>query len=1067
MKIPIKPINARWTDEQWLAIYATGTNILVSAGAGSGKTAVLTERIIQKLKSGVKLSSLIVLTFTKAAANEMKSRIRNELAKAIKEGYPLEEEFAYIDQASIQTFDAFSLSLVRKYHYKLNLPKHITIGDKVVLEKTQIEILDQIFEEYYQNPTKEFINFLSTYALKDDQEIKKYILSMCSKLQLVIDVDGYLETFSQRFFNEEFIKERIKEYLDLFKAYKDKIKLRLEKLAATISDDVLCNHLEELKNSLSPLFSATSFYDYIQCQNLKRSIPRTPSNGDSEEKNILKKEKDLIKKDLETLSGLVKYDSEEQMLDEILQTKPICMLLIDIIKKFMTRYNQFKHQNHLYEFMDIAKLGIKLLKENDDLREYIKLNTHEILIDEYQDTSDIQEEFISLISNNNVYMVGDIKQSIYRFRNANPNLFKEKYLRFLQNDGGIVIDLSKNFRSRKEVITGVNLIFSKIMTEDLGSINYDKRQELQFGNIKYLDYQVNPSYEMTLLTYDYDLVKDDYKEYEVEAFIIANDIKQKIDCNYQVVDKDGIRPCRYSDFTILTSTKTHFDVYKRIFQYLQIPLAIHKEDPFVLSDEIYIIKNILICINSFYTKQFDDSFKLSLMSILRSFVYRVEDKIITKVISGDIYTNLKQELPEIFNILQNLANLSNQIPLFELIDKIYQEFNIYEKLVLIGNVDLLEDKLNFFYEKTIELSKIGYNLENLSDYFEWIIDQGTDIEFLRETQVDANVVNMMSIHKSKGLEFPICYFPDLSTKFNFQDLNERFIFDANLGIVSSIFKEGITDTFYKEILKHRYLVDEISERLRLFYVALTRAKEQIILVMPNYQELNMEYGKVVPFVDRINYNSFRDIVNSINYVLDNFSKQVNLNNLNITPDYVIMKSSTFENIPLINKPITYRNVSLVKQPLQTTTATKHHPKLMSVEQQQNIALGNMFHEYLEIIDIFKPLDEQLDLIDNNIIKEYLWSFYQHPFIKNLNIINTYHEYPFKYNEYEQEVHGIIDLIIETKDELIIIDYKLLNLENVNYYEQLLTYKNYLTKVSTKKISAYLYSILKKEFYKVL
>ena len=371
--IPVKPKDVMWSDEQWLAIHASGTNILVSAGAGSGKTAVLSERIIEKLKKGVKLSSLIVLTFTKAAACEMKERIRKKIIKAISEGYSnLKSELEYIDQANIQTFDAFSLALVRKYHYKLNLPRHLNIGDKVILTNAKKVIIDEIMDEYYQQPTEEFTNFMLTFALKDDTHIKSLILSICDRLELISDRNKYLKIYLDKYYDEKFIQTKIQAYVRLCQEYQEKIRIRILRLERMISDDILVEHIDSLKDFLAPVFEAKTYRDFLACRELG-NFPSTPRKGDEDEKKILSSQKDLLKKDFNNLQKLLIFELDEEFITEINHTKEHVMLLLEIIEKYFARYDAFKHKHHLYEFYDIAKMGIDLLKSDEKLREEIKI----------------------------------------------------------------------------------------------------------------------------------------------------------------------------------------------------------------------------------------------------------------------------------------------------------------------------------------------------------------------------------------------------------------------------------------------------------------------------------------------------------------------------------------------------------------------------------------------------------------------------------------------------------------------------------------------------------------------
>lgn len=1056
--IPTKPINAIWSDEQWLAIYASGQNILVNAGAGSGKTAVLTERIIRILKEPVSLSKLIVLTFTKAAASEMKERLRNKLIKEIKNGdNNLIADLEYLDQSSIQTFDSFALSLVKKYHYLLGVDRSINIGDSVIFETERVKIIDEIFDNLYEEENKSFHNLINLLCIKNDDKVKDFLLKIDKQLDLVSDREEYLNTYLDKFYQKDVIFKNIDEYLSLIQLDIDKIKQRINRLKKKITDSILVEHIYDCEEALGSLFSAKRYEDYLKV--LEISLPAIPRKVDNEdEKSQVKFEKDEIKKVITKINDYLSYQSTSEMYDEIIKTKEYAAIIVDILKKTHERMNDFKKLHQLYDFYDIAKMAIKLVKDNEELRGFIKDNTYEILIDEYQDTSDLQETLISYLENNNVYMVGDMKQSIYRFRNANPNIFKSKYQSFLDKNFGLAIDLSKNYRSREEVLDNINLIFSQTMSMDLGGVDYNENHRLQFGNREYQKNKLNDSYDMEVLYYDY----EDYQlnQHEIEAFIVGNDIKKKVADGYLIYDKDQqiVRKANYNDFTILAPQKSQFDLYKKIFEYLQIPLVIHKDQEFVRSTEIYAIKNIIRCVYSLYNYEYYQSnFKDALLSVLRSFVVELDDITISKIFSDDLLQGLKFFCNDVYLKLSNISKLVQNSTSSQILSEIYQSFHIYENIVKLGNIEIIEDKLNFLLLKFKELDEMGYCLKDIINYLDLILEAKLDIEYSGSKISKENVVNMMSVHKSKGLEFPICYFPELDVKFNFQDIYDKVLFDQTYGIILPIFDDGLKDTFLKALYIKKYKTEEISERLRVLYVALTRAKEKMIIVIPKYEEYYKEDLELVPLVDRLNYKKLYDVFSSIQYSLQKFSRLIVPTNL--TKDYQIVGNlKTLKSD--CKKTIHYFEVKLKGQEKVHQTASSSYTGLISREAVLKMDLGTKIHHYFESIDYTKDLFEQLKLLNcEQFIKDKLNRFFQNKFIFKKDIIKAYHEHQFRYEIDNNITAGIIDLILETDDELMIIDYKLADITKKEYEKQLSIYKDYLKTVSTKKISAYLYSII--------
>ena len=586
----------RWTKEQELAITQENTNILVSAGAGSGKTAVLSERALRKVKENVNIDEILILTFTKAAAYEMMLRIRKKIQE---NGF--QEQVNRIDKAYITTFDSFALSIVKKYHDRLNLKKEVSIIDEHAINLVKTELLDEIFQKYYQKEDPSFINFITDFSLRDDKEIKKYILDINDKLDLKYDKKEYLDSYLEKYYDFNLVNNKVAEYENMLQDIIHNIESILRELELELDGDDYDNFYQVLL----PLLDATS-YDEIK-SSLDIKLPRLPKNSSES----IKKEKDDIKKYIEELINLCLFENKKQMVEDYLSTKNNLKVMIDIILKLDEKITSYKYNHDTFEFVDISKLAIDLVTKYPDIREELKNYFNEIMIDEYQDTSDLQEQFIKLIENHNTYMVGDIKQSIYRFRNANPLIFKEKYDKYAQNIDGIKIDLNKNFRSRKEVLDNINEFFDCVMDDTFGGANYQESHRMVFGNNTYIEEGLTEqNYNINILNYQ--IEKDSpYKKYtkdEIEAFLIADDIKKKIENKYQVFDKDTgiLRDIEYSDFVILMDRSSKFTLYKKIFEYMKIPLTILRDENIMDQNEVYLIRNILKLLECLEFKKFDN-----------------------------------------------------------------------------------------------------------------------------------------------------------------------------------------------------------------------------------------------------------------------------------------------------------------------------------------------------------------------------------------------------------------------------------------------------------------------------
>lgn len=1023
-----------WTKEQSDAINKDGTNIIVSAGAGSGKTAVLSERVLRKLKEGVNINELLILTFTKAAAKEMKERIR----KKIKKEPSLSSQLELIDSAYITTFDSYSLSVLKKYHYLLNLPKNIGITDSSLIQIKKEEILDNIFEELYERNNPNFEEFISTFCIKDDKEIRKYILNIYSKLELKTDKKEYLKKYIDEYFNEEKIKDDINLFEKIILKNLQKIADVKEELSFLMNGE----NYNKLNDSLRILLDSKN-YNAVK-RNLSVSIPKMQKLSD-EEKEL----KEQINESIKELKNICIYESTDEIFKSILSTRKYIECIIDILILLDDRITKYKLENNMYEFNDVAYLSIKILKDFPFVREEVKNNLNEIMIDEYQDTNNAQEEFISLISNNNVYMVGDIKQSIYRFRNANPYIFKNKYDNYKENKGGIKIDLNKNFRSREEVLNNINDVFKIIMDDEIGGANYKESHEMIFGNMTYNNEgKLNQNNDFEIYNYEYNS-KSLFKKEEIEAFIIANDIKEKINNYYKIFDKDEliIRNAEYNDFVILMDKSSSFDLYKRIFEYLNVPLTIEKDESIINETILKVLKNLLILISKIYEKNIDLEFKYMFISVARSFLIEMTDEEIFEIFNDNSF-----EECTLFLTLKELSDKLDYIDINSLIIEIITKFNIYEKIIKIGEIESNITILDYILNSSATFIDNNMDIYDFIKYLKDLTTKGYDIKINRNNS-ETNSVKIMTIHKSKGLEYHICYYSGLYSKFNISDLNDKFIFDNKYGIISPYFDEGINNTIYKYLLKEEYIKEEISEKIRLFYVALTRAKEKMILVT--------DLGQNNKKIDRIKYRSFKDILLS---VIDNFYDYINnidIEKIDITKDYKKIKQTNYlDYIDKTNEKINIKEIKIKNEEIDKKSFSKNMNKLITNEENNYIKLGLEVHYALETIDFVNPNFYKInvsDFIKNKIIK-----FLNSDLLKNIKDAKIYKEYEFIYEKENNIYHGIIDLMLVYVDHIDIIDYKLKNVFDENYINQLNGYKNYIEEKTKKNVNTYLYSIMDEE-----
>ncbi len=1015
-----------WTNEQKEAIYTEGTNIIVSAGAGSGKTAVLTERVLEKVKKGISVDNLLILTFTKMAAKEMKERIGDKLKK---EG--LTSELAKLDTADITTFDAYALSVVKKYHYYLNVSKDINIIDESVITLYKRKILKDIFEELYEENNHEFIDFIQEYCIKDDKDIFEFILNINSKLDLKTNKREYLDNYINTVYDEVKIDNDIDNYIKVIFKLISNINDYLE----YIDDD---DYLAKLYDVLSPLLSAKSYDDIKSNISIKLPILRGASD-------ITREYRDKIKSTIDEIKKLTTYDSYDDIKRGILSTKGNAKVIIDIIKKLDDITYNYKVKYNSYEYSDISALAIKLVRDNKEIREEIKNNLNEILIDEYQDTNDVQEEFISYISNNNVYMVGDIKQSIYRFRNANPYIFKNKYDSYSNNIGGIKIDLNKNFRSREEVINNINLLFDRIMDNDIGGADYSLSHRMIYGNLMYKGDGDNKE-DNNFSVYNY-LNDTTFKNNEVEAFIIADDIKNKINSGYRAFGKDtnGVRKIKYSDFAILLDSSKSFDLYKKILEYNGIPTSIVKSVNLTDGEVVLVIKNIISFIIKINDNKIDSEFKKLFISIGRSFLFNTDDNVLF-----DYFLNNNFKDSDIYKISYNITKRLDTISLEEIIDLIVDNFDFYNKLFLLGDYNANILRIQKLKEITNSLINLDYDIYDYQKYLDDIISNNLKLEYsVNDNSTDT--VKIMTIHASKGLEFGVCYYGELYNRFNNSDAISKYSYDNKYGIILPYKDKFLYNTIYHNLSYRDYVMENISERIRLFYVALTRAKEKMIFILPsNTKEDNKSIGDIIDNSIRGKYNSFASIMYSLESITKDYYKNIDINDINLSKDYNMISNNNYkEHLKLINDKIGVNTTCIPSSIKENKTFSKKDIHIVTKEEENKLLYGRLVHELFECTD-FNDLD---NLSDNN--KKIIERFLEKVDISHANI---YKEYEFIYEEDNTTYHGIIDLMLEYQDNIKIIDYKLKNINDDAYIKQLTGYKDYIEKLFNKKTSIYLYSI---------
>ena len=868
----------KYYGNQGPAIESTG-NVVVSAGAGSGKTFVLTERVknnilgLVKGNGKVKLSELLILTFTNEAAQSMKNKIK----KALDEVPELRYLIPIVDSSHIETFDAYARFIVEKYGSFVGVSSGFDTLDQEILSVKSINILDEIFDKLYEDQDETFVEIIYNYTRRGDENFKEFIRSVYNNVLFQKnDPIAFLNEYKKEKLNKEFFNNVINDVNKYIAEQKEIINADKNKISFHELKEKIDTSIASLEN-VTTIDKLSEIEDFKEMKTLNDILKKI---DDPFERQIESEVTDEIKDAYNSIFNLKAFDLDEFFNRDVeYQIKYLTFIIDRILIPLINGLEDFKKKTNCYTFSDIALFATKILKENDSVRNEIKNQFKLIMIDEYQDTSPTQDEFINLIENNNVFCVGDIKQSIYRFRGAEPSLFKKRYDDYNSNNGnGRVINMNNNFRSRKEILYKVNDMFSALMTNEFGGADYLKEHIIESANDKY-DTIGKTSQKHGIFEIPYSGIAfseggsiSSAKENRIEqyAVTIANNIKEKVNSKYLVLDDETLRPCSYKDFAILTYIGDDVcKVLERVFKRLNIPFNGRYSEDMKEDSSIIVLKNIFHLINLITSPKSDlneDKIKHKFASILRSFLYSYSDEELYRIFKDN---NYKEH--EVYKKIEEFAFNNASKPLKTIFSNIMSEFDFIKNISKLKDAVNAIDKNNIFFDKTKLMDKIGFTLNDFCIYLDTISDFNIEMEqeiFSEST----DSVTFMTIHKSKGLEFPIVYLPFLDgfikpkNKGNgdFYVLDDEFFLPlfSDPKKVSNIF--GIL----KEMERKKDNSDD-AERLRLFYVALTRAKEDVILVSDNEPQMNRdEYNNKIK--DKIEKYY---IDNKISYTEEDLNKE--------------------------------------------------------------------------------------------------------------------------------------------------------------------------------------------------
>ena len=1044
------------------AINSRQGNFLVSAGAGSGKTAVLTERIKSLILDGsASLDQLLVLTFTNKAAAEMKSRTREKLLEAYQNKEIPNDLSSEVECADITTFDAFFLKLVKKYAFRLEIDPDVTIADESILQIKQRELIDEALSDRYKGSDPVFKELVSKYTMKDDDKLVTYIKGILHLCELAPNANELFDELKEKIFTDAYLNAAEQEH------YK---KLNDDILAAFFlleGDSQLVFKDNRYVSSWLGLGSYSALYERLQLELLSKAKGNKtvcikgeefPLGFGSKSKKDPLTETENLKRDIakELFKGVINSlssngDSASQRA-KILETKKYVSILVDIAKEVYEKMAIFKKEKNAYGFSDIAALAMKLLEEEDILKE-IKDKYKFIMVDEYQDSSDIQESFISKISHDNVFMVGDIKQSIYRFRNANPDIFAEKLSKYGVEEGGHAIYLQKNFRSRLEVIDFVNDLFGKIMSPEVGEVDYMDGQALEFGNKALYGETPNDRFKATILSYE---LEEDLEKAELEARAIANDIIDKVQNGFEVTVKNqGNRPCDWGDFAILMPTKSQFNTYKKVFGEAKIPLVAtignELDDDSINMVFLRLLKlPLVIGIDETATKH-------CYASVKRSYLFEEDDdKLIEELQSGAYEED---------NLIKTMSSEKDKLlsmGVHEAVSYLFEKYGFVEKLKRIGNVKANFKTITSFLEEAESAERMGMDYRGYVEYFENLKKYDIKQEIKGDFAGD-NVVKLMTIHASKGLEFPIVYCPNNLRKYNKGDASGFYLYSRKYGLLlPKTRSDDYSGNYLQSLFKEEETRKALSEYMRLFYVQLTRASNQLIFLSPKgsgdiykmievptvgrkilTKEKTDKDGKVTNVsVQLRNFTQF--LFSAGKDAMDLLFAHEDANTDKPVPFARMRQLSPFQEPKL-------RTIDSPAQEIQDKRASKTSIAPINEAAAQ---YGTHMHRLLELVS-FKKKDASF--ITNDSERKKIEALFNHDIFDNLDGYREFHEY--RYIDDENNLEGSIDLLlVKAGEKAIIVDYKTKNIDDEAYDKQLGLYKQYVEKVFGLKAETYLLSI---------
>ncbi|MBQ7307555.1 MAG: UvrD-helicase domain-containing protein [Clostridia bacterium] len=1073
-------------DEQRAVVEYYGSNMLVSAGAGSGKTRVVIAKLMDIIKNKrVSVTQLLVTTFTKAAGSQMMSKLASNLSDEIfaSQGELQEfliEQLELLPQASIGTLHTFCEKLVKKYFYAIDIEPTFKILEERDANFFKNEILDDIFENYTENNDEMFEKV--TESFKQNRDLVSLKQKLNELLSFIKAKKGYIDflkisgedLYADTSKTEKILNDYILKRKDTLKKYY----FEFLKDSTYIKSDKLTEYFSKLLEDLENINNQNSFVqNYKNFKKFKPTFPSKKGKNDAELSilNDLSLFNEKIRKKVKELKPFEKIVNIDEV--EWVSNKDILDKLIEILQEFDKRYSEVKLEKNFLDFNDLEEYTLKILS-NKELRDTISQKYKFIFVDEYQDTNEIQEEILSKISTgDNMIMVGDVKQSIYGFRNTSPEIFLGKYQNYEDNGGGVVKSLNMNYRSQSTILDYCNYLFGKIMTKDTCDIDYKNKQFFVCGNadgnntstvqFHILDKEENPSSDDKIPDYDINTVQETKRNGELD--LLVDVIKRHLNTQIYDGEEKRYRPCQEKDICILCRTGAIISEVSKKLTEVKIPFTTTYNVELYSQQEINLILSFLQVIQN----DFDD---ISLVTCLTSYYYGIQKEDLVEIrkkyseekfyynavknYAREYKNDISQKINSFYEDIIDFRKIQHTMPLRELVEKIFQKYNIisYYSLKKDGNLRI---KNLYTFLNTLNG---GFYTQNLTAYLNYINGYAINDKFEVTVNGGVNSLKIQTIHASKGLEYNVVILFKPERKYK-TDSSTGVLKDKDLGL--AIEETNLEDNTISETLSHiafkiKSLEQIAKEEMRLLYVALTRAKNKLCVVgegslsslksfesdfeisnttnyfnlmlrvlEPTQLEKLMDKDVVVKF-KQSKFEFFRYNLEDIPVYAD-LKEKIKEKDLDIQS---FLKISNFEYLDKEAMNTRLKNTVTALQE-ENDEFVLDFSKLYVEEENEDSPLekGNAYHnimkesnldinnlEKLKLMPEFLKVNEQeivnCVLIMNKLSKDrkiYPEKMFLMNVEKNLVKQSTSNQ--------KVLIQGIVDLILEGKDDIILVDYK--------------------------------------------